>query len=154
MTDQDDIRDLCFTYTYHLDDGEFDAVGELLADAVLRPTMAGVVGEDIRGAEAITSFYRDQVVTYSRGRPMTRHLITNQIIRLDETGTKARSTAYFTVLQRVPGQEYHVVVGGRYNDEFVKVDGAWRFSVKNIVAEHFNDIGNHFRISDERAARP
>ncbi|MEO2168704.1 MAG: hypothetical protein ABGY42_11395 [bacterium] len=34
MSDQDDIRDLCFQYTYQLDDGEFDDVASLLAHAV------------------------------------------------------------------------------------------------------------------------
>ena len=153
MSDQDDIRDLCFQYTYHLDDGEFDDVASLLAHAVLTPTMAGVEPVEIRGEEAIAAFYRDQVVTYSRGRPMTRHLITNQIIRVDETATRARSKAYFTVLQRVPGQEYHVVVGGRYHDEFEKVDGRWRFVAKNIETEHFNDIHNHFHIAEHRRAQ-
>lgn len=150
MTDRDEIRDLCFTYTFHLDDGEFDEVGELLRHAVLRPTMAGVVGDDIVGADAVAEFYRDQVVTYSRGRPMTRHLITNQIISIDRDGLKAASRSYFTVLQRAPGLDFHVVVGGRYNDEFEKVDGSWRFTLKDIVVDHLNDIENHFRISEAK----
>jgi hypothetical protein len=151
MTDRDDIRDLCFTYTFHLDDGDFAAVGLLLENAILRPTMPGVEGVDIGGRDAVEAFYRKQVVTYKRGRPMTRHLITNQVIVFGDNGLTARSRSYFTVLQRPPGLPFQIVVGGQYRDEFEKVDGSWRFTLKNIQVDHLNDIENHFRIAPELA---
>ena len=146
MTNQDDIRDLCFAYTFCLDDGDFAGVGELLSNAALRPMMAGVLAVDLQGRAAIEDFYRSQVVTYSKGRPMTRHLITNQVVTLNDEGETARSRCYFTVLQRVPGFDYHIVAGGQYHDEFEKAEGKWRFTRKNIQVDHLNDIGNHFRI--------
>lgn len=149
MTDQDEIRDLCYTYTFHLDDGDFAGVGALLEHGTLRPSMPGVVGDDITGREAVEAFYRKQVVVYKRGRPMTRHLITNQVIVIDESGLTAKSRCYFTVLQRPTGMDYHIVVGGQYRDEFEKIDGTWRFSLKNIQVDHLNDIENHFHIDEE-----
>jgi SnoaL-like domain len=147
------IRNLCYAYTFALDEGDFAAVGLLLEDATLRPVMPGVGDEGVRGRAAVERFYRDQVVTYSRGRPMTRHLITNHAIEVDEDDT-ARSRCYFTVLQRPPGLPYQIVVGGRYDDRFAKRDGAWRFTERAIHVDHLNEIGHHFRIADADRAQP
>jgi hypothetical protein len=151
MNDLDEIRNLCFAYTFCLDDGDFAGVGELLKHAILRPDMAGVAGQDIQGRAAVEEFYRGQVITYSRGRPMTRHLITNQVITVDGKRRTAQSRCYFTVLQRPPGIDFHIVVGGQYHDRFERVDGTWRFTEKRIQVDHLNDIENHFRISAEHS---
>lgn len=147
MDDLDEIRHLCFAYTFCLDDGDFAGVGDLLEYATLRPDMAGVTAVDIQGRTAVEEFYRAQVITYSRERPMTRHLITNQVVIVDDERLTARSRCYFTVLQRPPGIDFHIVVGGQYHDRFERVDGHWRFTEKRIQVDHLNDIENHFRIS-------
>lgn len=146
--DYEAIRTLSYTYTFLLDDGDFAAVGELLADAVLQPAMPGVLGDEIRGREAVENFYRSQVVTYKNGRPMTRHLITNQAIDLDAANSTATARCYFTVLQRPPQLPYQIVVGGQYFDRFVKIGDEWRFAAKTIHVEHLNEIKHHFRIAD------
>jgi len=151
MNSKDDIRELCYLYTFLLDDGDFGGVGALLAHATLRPTMPGVAGVDITGEAAIAAFYAEQVVTYSRGRPMTRHLVTNQIITVSSEGETASSRSYFTVLQRAPGYDFHIVVGGQYQDAFECIRGEWRFTRKDIQVDHLNDIENHFRISPDRS---
>jgi hypothetical protein len=151
MSDRDEIRDLCFAYTFCLDDGDFAGVGDLLEHATLRPDMPGVDGGGLVGREAVEEFYRAQVITYSRERPMTRHLITNQVITLDAEAGIAASRCYFTVLQRPPGLDFHIVVGGQYHDRFERVGGRWRFTEKRIQVDHLNDIERHFRISEEHA---
>lgn len=145
---RDQIRELCYRYTGALDRGDFAAVAELLAYADLRPSMPGVVGEPIRGAEAIERFYTDQVVTYRDGDPRTRHLITNQVIEFGSDGRTAESHCYVTVLQRAPGHDYQLVVGGRYHDRFERVGGQWRFVEKAIQVDHLNQIELHFKIAD------
>lgn len=149
--DRDEIRELGHRYTFALDDGDFAAVGALMVDAALVPDMPGVPGVPIEGRVAIEEFYREQVVVYSRGRPMTRHLVTNQVIEgSPEEGASSR--AYFTVLQRPPGRDYRLVVGGQYLDAFRKVDGVWRFTQKRIRVDHLNEIQYHFKISQETAS--
>jgi 3-phenylpropionate/cinnamic acid dioxygenase small subunit len=145
--DYEAIRQLCYRYTFLLDEGDFAGVAAMLADGALRPVMPGVAAEPIRGAAAIERFYADQVVTYRDGDPRTRHLISNQLIDLADDGLSAASRCYFTVLQRPPGRPYALVVGGQYHDRFVKVDGTWRFAEKAIQVDHLNDIEYHFRIS-------
>ena len=149
MSDHEEIRNLSYRYTFALDAGDFDEVGRLLGTGTLRPSMPGVVGETITGADDIARFYTDQVVTYGKGDPRTRHLITNQLIDVD--GDTARSRCYFTVLQRATGHEYQIVVGGQYHDRFAKADGAWRFTEKIIQVDHLNRIELHFRIAAERS---
>lgn len=145
---RDQIRALCYRYTFALDRGDFATVAELLAHAGLRPSMPGVVGEPIRGAAAIQRFYTDQVVTYRDGDPRTRHLITNQVVEFGADGRTAESHCCFTVLQRAPGHDFQVVVGGRYHDRFERVGDQWRFVEKAIHVDHLNQIELHFKIAD------
>lgn len=145
---RDEIRALCHRYTFALDGGDFATVGELLGAGGLRPSMPGVVGELIVGAEAIVQFYTDQVVTYRDGDPRTRHLITNEVIDIADSGRTAESHCYFTVLQRAPHHDYQLVVGGRYHDRFERVDGRWRFVEKTIHVDHLNKIELHFQIAN------
>lgn len=142
------IQALCFRYTFALDDGDFAEVGRLLGRGVLRPAMPGVAAEPYRGAAEIEGFYRDQVITY-RGSPRTRHLITNQLIEVEEPAGTARSRCYFTVLQRAPGHDYEIVVGGQYFDVFALSGEGWHFTEKTIQVDHLNRIERHFKISDE-----
>ncbi len=146
--DYEQIRALCYRYTFALDEGDFRTVAAILGDGVLRPSMPGVVGEPIDGPEEIERFYAEQVVTYKNGDPRTRHLISNQLIELAEDGLSASSRCYFTVLQRAPGHEYQIVVGGQYHDRFRKTGGVWRFTEKTIQVDHLNRIELHFRIAD------
>lgn len=148
MTDHDEIRNLCYRYTFAVDDGDFAEVGRVLGRARLRPMMPGVVSEPIVGPAEIERFYTDQVIVYDKGGPRTRHLITNQVLAVD--GDVASARCYFTVLQRPPGQDYQIVVGGQYHDRFVREDGCWRFAEKAIQVDHLNRIESHFRIEPAR----
>lgn len=152
--DHEAIRNLAFEYTFRLDEGDFAGVAELLGDAVLRPAMPGVADDGLRGAESIRRFYSEQVVTDKHGKPRTRHLITNQAIELDREGGVASSRCYFTVLQAPPRLPYAIVVGGRYEDRFAKVDGTWRFTEKTIHVDYLNDISHHFKIAPEHRPAP
>jgi ketosteroid isomerase-like protein len=147
------IRKLSFTYAWLLDDCDFSGVADLLANGALRAVAAGMRAEPIRGREAIERFYATQVVTY-KGKPLTRHVITNQVIDMDEGGDSAAARSYFTVLQAPPRLPYQVVIGGRYHDRFARSDGIWRFAEKAIHVDYLNDVSHHFRVTPEhRAAR-
>lgn len=145
--DHESIRNLCHTYAFLLDDGDFAGVAELLADATLRPSGKGMADEGLRGREAIQRFYTDQVVTYRDQKPLTRHVISNHVIEID--GDAARSLSYFTVLQAPPRLPYQIVVGGRYHDSFARDGGKWHFTEKVIEVNYLNDISHHFLISAE-----
>jgi hypothetical protein len=147
--DYEAIRRLSYEYTFLLDEGDFDGVAQLLADADLEPLMRGVTSAPISGAEQIRAFYADQVVVYD-GDPRTRHVISNHAIAVD--GDEASARCYFTVLMKPPGEPYQIVVGGQYRDRFVRRDGSWQFAAKAIQVDYLNNIALHFRIAAEHTA--
>src|ERR1700689_4068583 len=88
------IQNLIATYAELVDDGDFSAVGLLLADA----TFTGAAGS-VSGRDSIEKMLRDNVIVYDDGTPCTKHLVTNLAIDLNEEGDTAVSRSYFTALQ-------------------------------------------------------
>ena len=80
--DHEEIRYLLATYSFCVDNREFERLGELLADAVFRLTWTaeGIETGEIRGREEIERFYAEHLA----GRRPSRHVITNVAIDLDE----------------------------------------------------------------------
>ncbi len=151
MSEHEAIRALTYEYTFRLDRGDFAGLAELLAEADLRMSAAGMNAEPIRGATAVERFYTEQVVTYD-GDPRTRHLITNHVVEIAPDGETARGRCYFTVLQAAPRQPIQSVVCGRYSDSFVRTGTEWRFAEKVIEVDYLTAIGDHFKIDDRHAA--
>lgn len=152
MSDHDEIRNLCARYAFQLDEGDFDGVAEVLADADLRLLMTGVSPRVVHGREAVRAFYADQVVTHDGGRPMTRHVITNQLIEVTDDGAGASSRTYFTLFQGPPDRSFELVAGGQYLDRFERSATGWRFVEKVIQVDFMNDVTEHFDIAEEHAA--
>jgi hypothetical protein len=140
------IRKLCFTYTFALDEGDFERVAEVLAAAELRMVWREFDDRTVTGREEIRDFYADQVLTYDRN-PRTRHVISNQLIEIDEAAATATSRAYFTLLQAPADGGFALVGGGQYHDGFAKRDGVWEFRRKTIQVDYLNDPTQHFLIS-------
>ena len=92
------IERLIATYAELVDDGDFGAVGRLLADA----TFTGGAGA-VSDGDAIEKMLRDIVIVYDDGTPRTKHVTTNLAIDVDEEAGAASSRAYFTVLRALPG---------------------------------------------------
>ena len=88
------IEGLIATYAELVDDGDFPAVGRLLADATF---VAGA--RSVTGRDAIEKMLRDNVIVYADGTPRTKHVTTNLAIEVDEDAGTATSRSYFTVLQ-------------------------------------------------------
>ena len=55
----------------------------------------------------------------------------------------ARSTTSFTVAQQVPNASFELLVAGRYEDEWERVDGNWRCSDRYVVAQYHSDLNKH-----------
>ena len=136
------IERLISTYAELVDDGDFAAVGRLLADA----TFTGGAGE-VRGGDAIEKMLRDNVIVYDDGTPRTRHVTTNLAIELDEEAGTALSRAYFTALQALPDLPLQPIVSGRYYDRFERRDGQWRFVERRVRTDLVGDVSHHLRSS-------
>jgi 3-phenylpropionate/cinnamic acid dioxygenase small subunit len=123
-----------------VDDGEFAAVGRLLADA----TFTGGAGT-VTGGDDIEKMLRDNVIVYDDATPRTKHVTTNLAIEVDEEAGTAKSCAYFTVLQAVPDLALQPIVSGRYHDRFERRDGQWRFVERHVGTDLVGDVSHHLR---------
>jgi 3-phenylpropionate/cinnamic acid dioxygenase small subunit len=123
-----------------VDDGDFEGVGRLLADA----TFTGGAGS-VTGRDAIERLLRENVVVYEDGTPRTKHLITNVAIEVDEESGTATSRSYFTALQALPDLGLQPIVSGRYYDRFERREGRWRFVERRVRTDLIGDMSRHLR---------
>lgn len=143
-----EIAELLARYAEAIDDGDFDAVGRLLADAVVVGPDGQVVAE---GARAITSLYEHTTRRHADGTPRTAHVITNVIIEpLGPATVEVRSR--FTVLQATESVELRPVIAGRYVDRVELLGQRWRFTRREMRPELVGDLSDHLLIDlDARA---
>jgi len=137
------IENLIAAYAELVDDGDFAAVGVLLADA----TFTGAAGS-VSGRDAIEKMLRENVITYADGTPRTKHVTTNLAIEVDEETSTAVSRSYFTALQALPDLALQPIVSGRYYDRFQRRNGQWRFVERRVKTDLVGDVSGHLRRSD------
>lgn len=124
------VRDLVARYNANADSGRFDEVIELFApDAVME-----IPGVRHEGRDAIATMFRsvrERVVDSAPEgvRPHLRHFTATLQIDVDDA-EHAHSRCYFAVL--MPHGLDH---WGRYVDDFVRIDGQWRFARRRVDTE-------------------
>jgi hypothetical protein len=121
------IPNLLYAYAMRFDDGDFEGAAALF-------DKGGVVagGRSIAGRANILAMWRQWVKTYD-GKPLTRHITTNPIIDLDESGTTATCQSQWTVIQAAPGFPLQIVASGRYRDSFACDADGWHFTCREYV---------------------
>jgi 3-phenylpropionate/cinnamic acid dioxygenase small subunit len=143
LTDHDAIAALIYTYAERLDAGDLEGVASLFARATLRND--GFDGA-FRGAEDILRLYRNSAVLYD-GKPCTKHVTTNLIIEVDESGKTATARSYYSVLQARPELPLQIIIAGRYHDRFAHIDGAWGFTDRLIFIDLKGDLRHHLKFN-------
>jgi 3-phenylpropionate/cinnamic acid dioxygenase small subunit len=136
------IERLIATYAELVDDGDFAAVGLLMADATFTGSSGSVSGRD-----AIENMLRADVIVHDDGTPRTKHITTNLAIDVDEEGGTAVSRSYFTALQALTDLPLQPIVSGRYHDRFERRDGRWRFVERRVRTDLVGDLSRHLRRS-------
>jgi 3-phenylpropionate/cinnamic acid dioxygenase small subunit len=134
------ITALVHRYAERLDDGDFEGVAALFAEA----TYGAADGPVRHGADAVLAAIRAAVVLHD-GRPRTKHVVTNLTIEIDDQAGTATAQSYFTVLQATATLPLQPILAGRYDDAFRRVDGAWRFSARRIHLDLIGDVSAHVR---------
>jgi 3-phenylpropionate/cinnamic acid dioxygenase small subunit len=133
------IADLVYAYAERIDDGDFEGVADLLADAEVTAE-----GTDLhlRGRDQVLALYVNGTRRHADGTPRTKHVTTN--LDVDEGAAAATARSYYTVLQAVPGElALQPIVAGRYRDRFERVDGRWRFAGRHLVVDLVGDLDHH-----------
>ena len=152
QADTDDLASivgLLHRYCELQDAADFPGVAELFRHA----TYAVRGGASHHGYDEVLALkaHHDQV--HEDGTLRTKHVTTNTILELDDSGHRATARSYFTVLQATPDLPLQPVIAGRYHDAFEKVDGAWRFHERVIHGDLIGDLTNHLRDNPLDTAR-
>jgi hypothetical protein len=136
-----EIEQLIYRMGYQLEAGDFEAVGELLAHATFGADKIG--RRMFTGKDEITAQYARTNIVYPEGGRRTKEIYTNVLVDVDLDAGTARSVTSFTVAQQVPGEPFALLVAGRYEDEWERVDARWRWSDRYVVAQYHNDLARH-----------
>lgn len=141
------VENLLYEYADRIDAGDLDGVGALLAHAQVLadgPDGPVVVAE---GREAVTALYRSTTRLHPEtGTPRTRHVTTNARIEVDEDAGTATARSVYTVLQATESLALQPIVSGRYDDNFERADGGWRFTRRLIHVDLVGELGQHLLI--------
>jgi len=101
----------------------------------------------------VQKLYERTTRRYEDGTPRTRHVVTNAIIEVDETGNRASCRSLFTVLQQTPQLPLQIIITGRYRDAFERVDGSWRFATRHMILDQLGDLRQHLLLDAEAMTR-
>ena len=140
LTDGDRIRGLLGSYCRLIDAGDFAAVGELFAHATLRDESGSVIAS---GAAETASLYSATTRLHADGTPRTQHVIANTVLADGSEPDRATASSTYLVFQQTPDLPLQLVITGSYLDEFVRVDGVWRFSERRFSIGLTGDLSHH-----------
>jgi SnoaL-like domain len=141
LASQRQIERMIYEVGYALEAGDFRRVGELMGDATMGADRIG--RKAFRGAEEIREQYtRTNVVYPDRGRA-SKEIYHNILVDIDLDANRARSVTSYTVAHQAPGEQFALIVAGKYEDGWERVDGTWRWEDRYIVVQYKNDLDRH-----------
>lgn len=144
MTSTDQIRRLLNAYSFTLDSGDLDGFADLFA----RGEWVFDGGAPLTGRQEVRDKLLSRVVLYSDGSPRTRHLSTNEDLRVDEAAGTAQCRRYVTVIEQTDALPLQVIYSGEYFDEFARDEsGTWHYTRLSISRPFYGDLSQHIRPS-------
>ena len=140
-TDSVAITNLLYRYAECMDNGDFAGAAALFGNARIR---IGPGDDGYTDAAGILAMWESSVTRYADGTPRTKHVTTNAIVTIDEAGTSATTHSYYNVLQQLDDFPLQPIIGGRYHDEFAKVDGEWQWVERDYtLVDLVGDLSRH-----------
>jgi 3-phenylpropionate/cinnamic acid dioxygenase small subunit len=116
-----EIVELLMRYTLHIDDQDFEALGELfVSDARF-----GAPGRQHVGRDAIIANYRRAGELY----PITLHEARGCLIVFQDD---AHATGRVTGFSEQANDVHSVIASFRYHDEYVREKDSWRFAAREV----------------------
>jgi 3-phenylpropionate/cinnamic acid dioxygenase small subunit len=137
--DRQAIETLLYEYADRLDRGDLPGVAALFHAA----TYGGRQGPQRQGTAAVRAQLEAVVRLHDDGTPRTQHVTTNVRIALEPDGATATARSTFTVLQQTASLPLQIMIAGRYEDRFARIDGQWQFASRLIDADLIGDLREH-----------
>lgn len=136
-----EIKNMLYQYCWNVDHGKFDAIGEQFKYADI--AYEGEIAYQ-KDPEAFAASFRDNVKTYDDGTPHTFHMCIDPIIEVDVENGTATANHYTVVLQGYTDKiaPFVMIMDYKY-DKLEYVDGAWRFTYRNMCNRATGDMSNH-----------
>jgi 3-phenylpropionate/cinnamic acid dioxygenase small subunit len=142
--DRTAIANLIFRYARFVDTAQYEALGDLFADAVIT---ANKTAQRFSGAAQVRDYWRMSNRRFEDGTPRTHHVVTNlEFMDGDRPGT-ARVHSCFTVLQSTAKIPLQPIACGRYQDLFAQAADGWRFRSKHIEVTLLGDMSDHLNVA-------
>jgi 3-phenylpropionate/cinnamic acid dioxygenase small subunit len=136
------IESLIFRYARYVDTAQYEALGELFADASIT---ANKTEQIFSGAAAVRDYWHMSNKRFECGTPRTHHVITNLEFDVPAEAT-VRVRSCFSVFQATPLIPLQPIACGRYEDVFVRVAGSWRYRSKHIEVTLLGDMSDHLNV--------
>jgi hypothetical protein len=141
MTDSNEsILRLMNEYCYRIDSGDLQGFADLFEHGTW------LVQGDPKGGDTGSSAVMEtlqNIILYD-GKPNTKHVMSNIQLEIDEGGDSAQAQCYITVYQAVaPDFPLQPIFVGHYRDRFERVNGCWRFSLRDISPDLAGDLSRH-----------
>jgi len=122
------IQELIARYAYHADEGEHEAVSQLLACADLYAQGVLIASKD-------AALLKQKFSAHPRPEGVGRRHVTTNII-IDRLGSDtAAATSCFIWTEAAPGSPPRMLQCGVYRDRFQKLEGAWRFTERRAITD-------------------
>ncbi|GAB2485891.1 nuclear transport factor 2 family protein [Jatrophihabitans fulvus] len=116
-----EIAELLVRYTLVIDDHDFEALGELFTD----DAVFGSPGGAQTGRDAIVANYRLRGEQY----PISLHVARGLVLDFDDDDHARGQVPGFS---EQASDQHSIVTAFRYDDEYVRVDGRWRFAARRV----------------------
>jgi 3-phenylpropionate/cinnamic acid dioxygenase small subunit len=140
-TDSVAITNLLYRYAECMDNGDFAGAAALFGTARIR---IGAGDDGFVDAAGILAMWESSVTRYADGTPRTKHVTTNAIVTIDESGMSATTHSYYDVFQQLDDFPLQPIIGGRYHDRFAKVGGEWTWVERDYtLVDLVGDLSRH-----------
>ena len=145
------ITTLMYRYAECIDAADFAGLAALFAHGRIRssagPAGAGWSGDEVR------EFYSRTNRVHEDGTLRTRHVNANALVEIDEAAGTAHVRSTYVVLQATKKLPFQPIVGGRYEDRFERVAGAWRWAERLIHVDQVGDVSEHLALDPKLLSR-
>jgi 3-phenylpropionate/cinnamic acid dioxygenase small subunit len=141
--DAREIENLLYTYAERIDAGDLHGLAELFTHGRIRPGPDAPAEATFEGRERVLGMYEAATRIYDAGTPLTRHVTTNAIIEVDDSGDVGSARSYYTVFQRTESLALQPIICGHYHDTFQRIDGRWWFDTRIMFIDLVGDLSHH-----------